>query len=85
MVASKVGAAQGTTHHAQGQAVVGELDLGPADPRRAVLSQRGHGVVLVRGEKLAHPSAEIWFCGGELIPGGHGLTLAGSCDVIERS
>ncbi len=63
-VASQVGRSAGTGHDAERQAVLGEIDLRPADPRRPVFSQRSHGVVLVRAEQLPGPAGQVRPGGG---------------------
>ncbi len=49
-IPAQVVAATSSRHHAEAQLTVFELDLGATDAGRTVLTDRGHDVMLVRGE-----------------------------------
>jgi hypothetical protein len=75
-IASKVQGSPRAGHHPQRQAVISENNLSSTDPRRSVLSERCHGVVLVGSEQVSYSPCQVWLGGGERVPGAHGAILA---------
>src|SRR6266849_5532870 len=70
-IAAQVQGFDSTRHRPKAQLAIRELDLGSADPRRAIGSQRRHRQVLPYGHELPYPGGKLRLGGLDLSPGCH--------------
>src|SRR5438874_943115 len=75
VVSREVDDLAGSGHHAQHEVLGMELDLGPADPGRAVAAQGSHRHVLLTLEQPLHALRELRLVGREVHPSRHEATL----------